>query len=269
MNDNLFSQQLNQVIKAALTDGFISEKERNVLYRLAEGEGLSREYVDEQLEAGLQQWRTDRKARLHKCPQCGAELEAFVTRCPVCGAEIAVERASSVKALEKKLAELQPTGNDKADKALRRDVIATFPVPNTREDLLEFLSLAADGCRLQGGWRANPVRRFLWVAGIFVGLFLLLFIGIYFAAAETWRGEALVTRFLVAVGGGFVFGMIFGAPFAFFYAVKGGSKADNKHNEFRQVWRDKFSQCMTKARLTLHDPKDVARLDELEREINQ
>ncbi len=269
MNDNLFSQQLNQVIKAALTDGFISEKERAVLYRLAKGEGLTPEQVDKRLEEGLQKWRTERQARLHKCPACGAELEAFVTKCPYCGAEIAVERASSVKALEKKLAELQPTGNDKADKALRRDVISTFPVPNTREDLLEFLGLAADGARLQGGWRATPVRRFLWVSGVFVGLFLLLFIGIYFAAAETWRGEALVTRFLIAVGGAFVFGMIFGAPFAFFYAAMGGSKAVNRHNEFRQVWLDKFSQCMTKARLTLHAPADVARLDELEKEINK
>ena len=42
MSEYTFSAQLEQVIKATLTDGFISEKERAVLYRLAEGEGISR-----------------------------------------------------------------------------------------------------------------------------------------------------------------------------------------------------------------------------------
>lgn len=269
MDDKNFSQQLEQVVSAALTDGFISEKERNVLYRLAESEGISRETVDKRLGERLQQWRTEKKARLHKCPQCGTELEAFVTRCPSCGAEIAVERASSVKELERKLAGLKSVGNSKADKTLRRDIISTFPVPNTREDLLEFLTMAADGSRLQGGVSATPVRRFLLVLGIFVGLFLLVFLYIYFTANETWQGESLVKRFLVAVGAAPIFGLITGAPFAFFYAAKGGSKANNLHNEFRQVWQDKFRQCMTKARLTLHSAQDVARLDELEQMIKK
>lgn len=269
MSEYTFSAQLEQVIKATLTDGFISEKERTVLYRLAEGEGISREAVDQMLNERLQQWRVQRKARLHKCPQCGTELEAFVTKCPNCGAEIAVERASSVKAIEEKLAALPVTGNAKVDKAARRDVISTFPVPNTREDLLEFLQLAADRSQLKGGVTANPVRRFLLVMAIFVGLFFLLFLYAYITGEQTRRGETLLLRFFYVIVGALSFGLILGAPFAFFYAVKGGSKKNSQHNEFTKVWKDKFRQCMTKARLTLHATADLARLDQLEKEVNK
>ena len=269
MSEYTFSAQLEQVIKATLTDGFISEKERTVLYRLAEGEGISREAVDQMLNERLQQWRVEKKARLHKCPQCGTVLEAFVTKCPNCGAEIAVGRASSVKAIEEKLASLPTTGNNKVDMAQRRDVISTFPVPNTREDLLEFLQLAAERSQLKGGVTANPVRRFLLVVGIFIGLFFLLFLVIYLMAEETKRGERLLQRGLAVIIGSGAFGLILGAPFAFLYAVKGGSKKNNRHNELTKVWKDKFRQCMTKARLTLHATVDLTRLDQLEKEVNK
>lgn len=267
MSEYTFSAQLEQVIKATLTDGFISEKERAVLYRLAEGEGIGRETVDQMLEERLQQWRVEKKAKLHKCPKCGTEIEAFVKVCPNCGAEIAVERASSVKAIEEKLASLPTTGNAKADMAQRRDVISTFPVPNTREDLLEFLQLAAERSQLKGGVTANPVRRFLLVIGIFCLLFFLLFFYIYITAEETRQGIQLLKRAAVVVLATLSFGLIVGSPFAFFYAVKGGSKKNNQHNELTKVWRDKFRQCLTKARLTLQTTGDMALLDQLVKKV--
>ena len=56
---------------------------------------------------------------------------------------------------------------------------------------------------------------------------------------------------------------------AFENAKKGGNKEIKVHNEMRSVWKAKFEQVMSKARITLREPEDIAMLDRLEQEVNK
>lgn len=96
---------------------------------------------------------------LHKCPNCGELLDSFVVRCPSCGYELRGATASSaVKEFALKLEAIEAnreyetpyewfkTGGSlerisKTD-AQKISLIKSFSVPNTKEDMLEFMILA-------------------------------------------------------------------------------------------------------------------------------
>ena len=63
--------------------------------------------------------------------------------------------------------------------------------------------------------------------------------------------------------------MLIGVLPAKLFSLYGGNKDANEHNDFAEVWHDKFNQCMMKARLTLKKPEDVAILNKLEQEVNK
>ena len=77
------------------------------------------------------------EGEIHKCPSCGEILEAFVTNCPTCGYELRGTKASStVKDFAIKLSQAE---TDSAKVSLIRN----FPIPNTKEDIFEFMILAS------------------------------------------------------------------------------------------------------------------------------
>ena len=105
------------------------------------------------------------EGKLYKCPNCGENLQSFVRNCPACGLEIrgtkpassvrefalkleAIEarRDSSKKSILSKLAE--PNGISSTD-AQKASLIKSFSVPNTREDILEFMILATANINLR------------------------------------------------------------------------------------------------------------------------
>ena len=100
-----------------------------------------------------------------KCPECQAVIESFSTKCAYCDAEIKnIKSSFSINSLNEKLMEAEekvrnqePGGGfvgkfmaafDGETELERRiftakaNVIRTFPIPNTKEDILEFLTLA-------------------------------------------------------------------------------------------------------------------------------
>lgn len=115
------------------------------------------------------------EGNIHKCPNCGEVMEAFLTICPSCGHEFRdVSAPSSVRELAEKLesisAQKMPDyeeknsimkmvfgkdfkAEDEAEKALERfesqkneekaSLISNYPVPNSKEDIMEFMILAS------------------------------------------------------------------------------------------------------------------------------
>lgn len=74
---------------------------------------------------------------VHKCPYCGEILESFTLICPACKKELrGVRGSSSVMELSRKL----EYANSEAQ---RISIIKSFPIPNTKEDIFEFLILAS------------------------------------------------------------------------------------------------------------------------------
>ena len=73
---------------------------------------------------------------IHKCPSCGDVIESFVPTCKSCGYELRGYRGSdSVKNFEYRFQMI-----DSVDKKI--DLIKTFLIPNTKEDVREFIILA-------------------------------------------------------------------------------------------------------------------------------
>ena len=120
---------------------------------------------------------------VHNCPCCGDILNSFVTNCPSCGYEVREARpTSSVKELVTKLESIESRqmpiieekkslmkmvfgkdlkDEDEIQEATRRfenqkiqekvNVIINYPVPNTKEDILEFMILATSNINTKLG----------------------------------------------------------------------------------------------------------------------
>ena len=74
---------------------------------------------------------------IHKCPNCGEVLDSFSITCPACGYEIrGVKASDSAREFAMKLMQSE-TEKQKIS------IVRSFPIPNTKEDILEFLILAS------------------------------------------------------------------------------------------------------------------------------
>ena len=120
--------------------------------------------VEEKKNETSREELTERKmvydGKIHKCPNCGEVLNSFVTNCPACGYELRDSKNSSaVEELSRKLEEIEQNrdrtkvstkilgafnlsdGLTKTDEQ-KISLIRNFPIPNTKEDLYEFLILS-------------------------------------------------------------------------------------------------------------------------------
>jgi uncharacterized Zn finger protein (UPF0148 family) len=98
------------------------------------------------------------EGEVHKCPNCGEVLKGFESVCSACGFEIrGTKTAESVQEFVKKLESLdgekggtawlahQAFGEDQLSPIVEKKVnlIKNFPIPNAKEDIREFMILAA------------------------------------------------------------------------------------------------------------------------------
>ncbi len=107
---------------------------------------------------------------IHKCPSCGEILESFVSNCPTCGFELrGVKVSSPVQELLEKLEELEEKRTEIKSEGLfgaknykrkshainqqKINLIRNFPIPNTKEDIMEFMILAASN--MKAAWKAE------------------------------------------------------------------------------------------------------------------
>lgn len=74
---------------------------------------------------------------IHKCPNCGDVLESFRSNCPSCGYEIRNTSATnSVVSFYNDLVLAETTEQ-------RNYLIRNFPIPNSKEDIMEFMLLTS------------------------------------------------------------------------------------------------------------------------------
>ena len=109
--------------------------------------------------------RTVVEGSLHKCPNCGELVESFTSNCPACGHEFRdVNRSNTVKELAKAIELLEaqrgPIKRKWANRfyyshpatAVDRQIVSlirSFAIPNTKEDLFEFLILSESNIDLE------------------------------------------------------------------------------------------------------------------------
>ncbi len=81
--------------------------------------------------------KTVYEGEIHKCPSCGEVLKAFETICPACKFELRGAKSSSAV---KDLAEKLEQATSEKQQII---IIKNFPIPNTKEDIFEFMLLAS------------------------------------------------------------------------------------------------------------------------------
>ena len=181
----MYNEQIEALISAALADGVLTEKEKQILFKKAESMGIDLDEFEMILDARLvelkkKEAREEKQYELEmekakaaqksapksnkfgdvrKCPTCGAMVESFQTKCPECGYEFTNIEANSttqklLDALDAVNAQTTNQGIVSVLSGLARaygydsatmrkcQIIQNFPVPNTKEDLIEMLSLA-------------------------------------------------------------------------------------------------------------------------------
>jgi hypothetical protein len=189
---NMISENLNSLIEFALADGELSEKEKQILFKKAEIEGIDLDEFEIILEAKLFNAKqtqeppkqvpnvnvapkSDKFGDIKKCPSCGAIVESFSTRCTDCGHSFTnIQANASVQKLFDMINELESKRGDDETNPLKafgsaisksfgvsvgdrinnqkKELISNFPVPNTKDDIIEFLTLALPKARKAGNF---------------------------------------------------------------------------------------------------------------------
>lgn len=86
---------------------------------------------------GQNQRKTVFEGNIHKCPNCGGVLNSFTLNCPSCGYE--VRGAANSDAVHEFASQLAKAGSHQE----KVSIIRNYPIPNTKEDILEFMILAS------------------------------------------------------------------------------------------------------------------------------
>lgn len=163
----MFSKELESVIEAALADGVLTDKERAVLHKRAAEEGVDPDELDVVIEGRLAKMKreedwlrpappSDKFGDVKKCPRCGEPVEPMAVKCSACGYEFRnVDALKSSQRLADKLEAIEEAyRGKKVEKnmgfGIKQDMtifevsreqvtaIKNFPVPTTKEDLLDF-----------------------------------------------------------------------------------------------------------------------------------
>lgn len=242
--------ELKKLIDAAMADGIITSKEREVITRKAAALGMDADEVDIYLDAEIQKAElaadAAKRDKIGKvCPQCGKQVPPLTLKCE-CGYEftnakqsysmqILSERLNAISLSDDERKEIEgyATGGVKARRDLldskQINLISTFPVPNTKEDIIDFLSTSISLANKEIGFLDKKKNCFIL---------------------------AVLSGIIIPVGG-WVFGAIFMMAKSF------------SEEKLKQAWRAKSEQVLIKGRSLRGDPEFTQQLDYYENLLSE
>lgn len=165
----MYDKSLEQLIDAVIADGIITNQERNVVYKKAASLGIDQDEIEVYLNGRLDSMKNNtpkstKHGAINICPNCGANVGSFSGICPECGHEFSnIQSNFSVKELLLKLDSIdknkpQKTGGfwngnnpEREVEEKKAEAISLFPVPNTKNDLIEFATLCRSGLKASEG----------------------------------------------------------------------------------------------------------------------
>lgn len=163
----MYNGQLEGLISAALADGELTEKEKQILFKKAQSMGIDLDEFEMVLDARLVELKKAEKAKaessapksnklgdVKKCPACGAIVQSYQGACPECGYAFEnIAANSSTQKLSELLDKIMVENNalklkegmwdDDLDDDLDQRIVSAiqhFPIPNTKSDLFEFIT---------------------------------------------------------------------------------------------------------------------------------
>ena len=267
----MFSKELESLIQATLEDGILEDYEKAALVKRAEAEGVDLAELEIYINSLLQRRKRElakeqdakqeiidqkkKEAFGRTCPNCGKQVPPLTLKCD-CGYEFTNNhQISSVKILSEKIEKIleKPLPNDDVEReeAIKnrdqqiREIISVFPVPNSKEDIIEFLSLSLPKSRRKGGFLGSMMNRYLIVA--IISIIIVVGCEIKAIIDEDDMLWPLGLVIPVAVIGSFI------AKEVDIETIRWNKNAD--------VWRAKFDQVLLKGRSLRGDSEFTQQLD--------
>lgn len=241
----MFSKELEDLIQATLEDGKLEEYEKAALVKRAKADGVDLTeleiYINSILQKRQRELNKEKEAREEKyeqakkealgpvCPKCGKQVPPMTLKCE-CGYEFSNKnKVSSSYLLAEKIEKiLSGEGKEKEKNDLIVETINFHPIPNSKEDILEFLAMGVAGANDKPSWITSP--KGLIIVGGTLGLLLLP----------------------VCLIGVFVFLEVFAE-----FSEKPGVMKDKR----AKAWRAKCEQVLLKGRSLRGDPGFTQQLD--------
>ena len=131
MANRLIPEELDLLIQEYLTDGILTDKERQVILKKAVGMGLDYDEIDLYLDAQVQKLAqsTDafiRKQRSKTCPHCGGSVPQNNDKCPHCGKSISVQNSEELQEIIEILEEALIDFKSGKDVKKRKEFIESY-----------------------------------------------------------------------------------------------------------------------------------------------
>lgn len=135
----MYNEKIEALIKAALADGVLTEKEKQVLFKRAQEEGIDLDEFEMVLDARLVELQNAEKEKIEKsapkstkygdvrkCPVCGALVPALAISCAECGYEFTgVDASSSAQILSSKIEEIKVTVSKRKNEIISSNKYST------------------------------------------------------------------------------------------------------------------------------------------------
>ena len=190
----MFSEELEALISAALADGAITDKERNVLIKRAVSEGVDPDEFELILDSRIilatnkntsSPRKSEKLGEVRKCPSCGSPMGTFQMKCPYCDFEFtgvapnafvqkfadglhkAILGATKSVKLTGYMRLFDTTGQEeekRKEMAMYQAEILyvkTYPLPLAKEDIVELLTFMTPKIKASGAndatltWRSK------------------------------------------------------------------------------------------------------------------
>ena len=272
----MFSKELENLINATLEDGVLEEYEKAALVKRAQAEGVDLTELEIYINSILQRRKKERtkaeearqeiidkkkkEAYGRVCPNCGKQVNSMTLKCD-CGYEFTNNAVrSSVQILADKIEKIKNRYSDIKDDNKRDDVrtkeivdaITIYPVPNTKEDIIEFCAMAISNSKTRGGLWGTALGRIKILAVIAVIGAIIAYIIVDDPEAKTMAPVAVIL--CTAFYGGMAFIFI--------------DQDTIRSNKIANAWRAKFEQVLIKGRSLRGDAEFTRQLDYFEGLIN-
>ena len=272
----MFSKELENLINATLEDGVLEEYEKAALVKRAQAEGVDLTELEIYINSILQRRKRERtkaeearqeiidkkkkEAYGRVCPNCGKQVNSMTLKCD-CGYEFTNNAVrSSVQILADKIEKTKNRYSDIKDDNKRDDVrtkeivdaITIYPVPNTKEDIIEFCAMAISNSKTRGGLWGTALGRIKILAVIAVIGAIIAYIIVDDPEAKTMAPVAVIL--CTAFYGGMAFIFI--------------DQDTIRSNKIANAWRAKFEQVLIKGRSLRGDAEFTRQLDYFESLVN-
>lgn len=252
----MYNEKLEALISIALADGKLTKKEKEVLFKNAASMGIDHDEFEMYLESRLakrkedidQEWLQQAKAEYAE-RKARDEEEA---KSPFKTLADKIEKISSNLNIEDK----NPIEINQAKDAMSEEIINTiamFPVPNSKNGILELLALACSKAKYRGGlWGTITGRMKMYVAITLTIALIGVIVGLIIDREEVWMLVFLAPICFLMVGG-----------IAFFVQ----NKDIIRYNKVAEAWHDKFEQVILKGRSLRGDDAFTQQLNYYESQL--